>query len=41
VTARDVRLLHPDGGQQLVGCSRLGDDLEAGFGEQPRDPFEQ
>ena len=33
--------MRPDGGQELVGCAGLGDDVEAGLDEQARDPLPQ
>ena len=31
----------PDRAQELLAVRRLGDDVEAGIGEQPREPFAQ
>ena len=37
----DVGSMLADGGEQLVGRAGLGDDLEPGLGEQPRDALAQ
>ena len=41
VDDRDVRAMLADGLQERVGVAGLGDDLEAGLGQQPRDPLAQ
>ena len=41
VDDRDVRLVLADGGEQLRGVAGLGDDLEAGLGEQAGDALAQ
>ena len=41
VDDRDVRIVLADRGEEGLGIADLGDDVEPGLGQQPRDPLPQ